>query len=93
MITHNNPFRLADIIASACTGNTAAELQSILEEKDTEAQIHKCLVFLMKEQKVTKLKQEINAKVEEKIYGEIIDTETCCISVSFNNLLQCRIFL
>jgi Lon-like ATP-dependent protease len=38
-----------------------------LEEKDSEMRLHKTLVLLSREREVSKLQQEISAKVEEKM--------------------------
>jgi len=62
----SDPFRLADFVATVSTG-TPEELQAILEEKDAEMRLHKALVLITKEKEVSKLQQEISAKVEEKM--------------------------
>jgi len=62
----NDPYRLADFAASITTGSPE-ELQAVLEEKDAEIRLHKALVLLSKEKEVSKLQQEISAKVEEKM--------------------------
>ncbi len=63
----NDPYRLADFAASLSSGGEAADLQSVLEEKDPESRLHKALVLLSKEREVSKLQKEISAKVEEKM--------------------------
>mmetsp|Transcript_18326 Transcript_18326/g.26895 ORF Transcript_18326/g.26895 Transcript_18326/m.26895 type:complete len:1034 (-) Transcript_18326:176-3277(-) len=65
-IDANDPYRLADFAASITTG-TPEELQAVLEERDAEMRLHKALVLLSKEREVSKLQQEIQAKVEEKM--------------------------
>mmetsp|Transcript_25340 Transcript_25340/g.55347 ORF Transcript_25340/g.55347 Transcript_25340/m.55347 type:complete len:1046 (+) Transcript_25340:140-3277(+) len=62
----SDPYRLADFVATVSTGS-AEELQSILEEKDAELRLHKALVLISKEKEVSKLQQEISAKVEDKM--------------------------
>ena len=62
----NDPYRLADFCASLTTGSPQ-ELQAVLEETDAELRLHKALVLLTKEREVSKLQQEISAKVEEKM--------------------------
>ncbi|OEU13466.1 ATP-dependent protease La [Fragilariopsis cylindrus CCMP1102] len=64
----NDPYRLADFAASVCSAGVIPEdLQAILEEKDPEMRLHKALVLLSKEREVSKLQQEIQSKVEEKM--------------------------
>ena len=64
----NDPYRLADFAASVCSaGSSPEDLQAILEEKDPEMRLHKALVLLSKEREVSKLQQEIQSKVEEKM--------------------------
>ena len=63
----NDPFRLADFAASTCAAGSPEDLQEVLEEKDAEARLHKALVLLKRELDVSKLQQEISAKVEEKM--------------------------
>jgi len=64
----NDPYRLADFAASVCSAGVHPEdLQAILEEKDPEMRLHKALVLLSKEREVSKLQQEIQSKVEEKM--------------------------
>lgn len=67
MFDMNDPYRLADFAASLSSGGDAADLQSVLEEKDPELRLHKALVLLSKEREVSKLQKEISAKVEEKM--------------------------
>jgi len=67
MFDINDPYRLADLAALLSSGGDAKELQSVLEEKDPEMRLHKALVLLSKEREVSKLQQEIQAKVEEKM--------------------------
>ena len=62
----SDPFRLADFVATVSTGSPE-ELQAILEERDAEMRLHKALVLITKEKEVSKLQQEISAKVEEKM--------------------------
>ena len=62
----SDPYRLADFVATVSTG-TPEELQAILGEKDAEMRLHKALVLITKEKEVSKLQQEISAKVEEKM--------------------------
>ena len=64
----NDPYRLADFAASVCSaGSSPEDLQAVLEEKDPEMRLHKALVLLSKEREVSKLQQEIQSKVEEKM--------------------------
>jgi len=64
----NDPYRLADFAASVCSaGSNPEDLQAVLEEKDPEMRLHKALVLLSKEREVSKLQQEIQSKVEEKM--------------------------
>eukprot|EP00536_Pseudo-nitzschia_multiseries_P007187 jgi/Psemu1/240007/estExt_Genewise1.C_1660028 len=64
----NDPYRLADFAASVCSaGSNPEDLQAVLEEKDAEMRLHKALVLLSKEREVSKLQQEIQSKVEEKM--------------------------
>jgi len=64
----NDPYRLADFAASVCSaGSSPEDLQAVLEEKDAEMRLHKALVLLSKEREVSKLQQEIQSKVEEKM--------------------------
>lgn len=65
-IDPSDPFRLADFVATV-VGGAPEELQEVLEEKDAEMRLHKALVLLSKEREVSKLQQEISAKVEEKM--------------------------
>ena len=61
-------YRLADFAASLCSSGVQSEdLQAVLEEKDPEMRLHKALVLLSKEREVSKLQQEIQSKVEEKM--------------------------
>ena len=62
----NDPYRFADFAASIAT-SAPDELQSVLEEKDAEQRLHKALVIMKKERELSKLQQEISAKVEEKM--------------------------
>lgn len=63
----NDPFRLADFAASISASGSPEDLQAVLEEKDAERRLHKALVLLNREREVSKLQQEISAKVEEKM--------------------------
>ncbi|KAL3919177.1 MAG: hypothetical protein SGILL_003886 [Bacillariaceae sp.] len=63
----NDPYRLADFAASVCSAGKPEDLQAVLEEKDPEMRLHKALVLLSKEREVSKLQQEIQSKVEEKM--------------------------
>merc|ERR1719329_317726 len=63
----NDPYRLADFAASVCSAAKAEDLQALLEEKDPEMRLHQALVLLSKEREVSRLQQEISAKVEEKM--------------------------
>ena len=63
----NDPYRLADFAASVCSAGNSEDLQALLEEKDAEMRLHKALVLLSREREVSKLQQEISAKVEEKM--------------------------
>ncbi|KAG7339533.1 lon protease [Nitzschia inconspicua] len=63
----NDPYRLADFAASICSAGKPEDLQAVLEEKDPEMRLHKALVLLSKEREVSKLQQEIQSKVEEKM--------------------------
>uniref|UniRef100_A0A7S4HR69 Lon N-terminal domain-containing protein n=1 Tax=Odontella aurita TaxID=265563 RepID=A0A7S4HR69_9STRA len=65
-IDPSDPYRLADFVATVTTGSPE-ELQAVLEEKDAELRLHKALVLISKEREVSKLQQEISAKVEEKM--------------------------
>jgi len=63
----NDPFRLADFAASISSASSPEDLQAVLEEKDAEMRLHKALVLLSREKEVSRLQQEISAKVEEKM--------------------------
>lgn len=63
----NDPYKLADFVASITKSGTPEELQDVLEEKDAEMRLHKAFVLLIKEREVAKLQQEISSKVEEKM--------------------------
>lgn len=63
----NDPYRLADFAASITSGSSPQELQAVLEEGDAEKRLHLALTLLSKEREVSKLQQEISAKVEEKM--------------------------
>jgi Lon-like ATP-dependent protease len=63
----NDPYRLADFAASVCAAAKAEELQALLEEKDPEMRLHQALVLLSREREISKLQQEISAKVDEKM--------------------------
>jgi Lon-like ATP-dependent protease len=63
----SDPYRLADFAASVCSAGKAEDLQALLEEKDPEMRLHQALVLLSKEREVSRLQQEISAKVEEKM--------------------------
>jgi len=63
----NDPYRLSDFAASVCSAGNPEDLQALLEEKDPEMRLHKALVLLSREREVSKLQQEISAKVEEKM--------------------------
>jgi len=63
----NDPYRLADFAASITSGTKPADLQAVLEEKNAEKRLHLALTLLSKEREVSKLQQEISAKVEEKM--------------------------
>jgi Lon-like ATP-dependent protease len=63
----NDPYRLADFAASVCSAGKPEDLQTLLEEKDPEMRLHQALVLLSREREVSKLQQEISAKVEEKM--------------------------
>jgi Lon-like ATP-dependent protease len=62
-----DPYRLADFAASVCSAGRPEDLQALLEEKDPEMRLHKALVLLSREREVSRLQQEISAKVEEKM--------------------------
>ena len=63
----NDPYRLADFAATITSGNNPKDLQAVLEERDPEKRLHLALTLLSKEREVSKLQQEISAKVEEKM--------------------------
>jgi len=63
----NDPYKLADFAASLSNGGDPEDLQAVLEERDVEMRLQKALVLLTKEREVSKLQQEISAKVEEKL--------------------------
>lgn len=63
----NDPYRLADFAASITSGSSPQDLQAVLEEHDAEKRLHLALTLLSKEREVSKLQQEISAKVEEKM--------------------------
>lgn len=63
----NDPFRLADFAASISASGTPEDLQAVLEARDPERRLHLALVLLKREREVSKLQQEISAKVEEKM--------------------------
>mmetsp|Transcript_37123 Transcript_37123/g.54588 ORF Transcript_37123/g.54588 Transcript_37123/m.54588 type:complete len:1044 (+) Transcript_37123:158-3289(+) len=65
-IDSNDPFRLADFATTITTGSPE-DHQAVLEEKDPEMRLNKALVLLSKERQVSRLQQEISAKVEEKM--------------------------
>jgi len=65
-IDANDPYRLADFVASVTTGSPE-ELQAVLEETDAEKRLHMALVLISKEKEVCKLQKEISANVEEKM--------------------------
>eukprot|EP00568_Trieres_chinensis_P005034 CAMPEP_0183299092 /NCGR_PEP_ID=MMETSP0160_2-20130417/5907_1 /TAXON_ID=2839 ORGANISM="Odontella Sinensis, Strain Grunow 1884" /NCGR_SAMPLE_ID=MMETSP0160_2 /ASSEMBLY_ACC=CAM_ASM_000250 /LENGTH=937 /DNA_ID=CAMNT_0025461261 /DNA_START=30 /DNA_END=2843 /DNA_ORIENTATION=+ len=65
-IDPSDPFRLADFVAAVSSGKPD-ELQAVLEERDAEMRLHKALVLISKEREVSRLQQEISAKVEEKM--------------------------
>jgi Lon-like ATP-dependent protease len=63
----NDPYRLADFAASITSGTNPEDLQAVLEERDPEKRLNLALILLSKEREVSKLQQEISAKVEEKM--------------------------
>lgn len=65
-VDSNDPFRLADFVASLTTGS-ATDLQDVMEEKDPEIRLQMALELLSKERELSKLQQEISRKVEEKM--------------------------
>ena len=65
-IDPTDPYRLADFVSTVVSGKPD-ELQAVLEERDAEERLHKALILISKEREVSKLQQEISAKVEEKM--------------------------
>jgi Lon-like ATP-dependent protease len=63
----NDPYRLADFAASISAAGSPEDLQAVLEEPDAEIRLSKALVLLNREREVSRLQQEISAKVEEKM--------------------------
>jgi Lon-like ATP-dependent protease len=63
----NDPYRLADFAASISAAGSPEDLQAVLEEPDAEHRLSKALVLLNREREVSRLQQEISAKVEEKM--------------------------
>jgi Lon-like ATP-dependent protease len=63
----NDPYRLADFAASISAAGSPEDLQAVLEEPDAEMRLSKALVLLNREREVSRLQQEISAKVEEKM--------------------------
>lgn len=63
----NDPYRLADFAASISAAGSPEDLQAVLEEQDAEHRLSKALVLLNREREVSRLQQEISAKVEEKM--------------------------
>jgi ATP-dependent Lon protease len=66
-VDSNDPYRLADFAATVCSPGKAEDLQALLEEKDPKMRLHKALVLLSREREVSKLQQDISAKVKDKM--------------------------
>jgi len=62
----NDPYKLSDVGATMTTGSPE-EIQGVLEERDVEKRLQKCLVLLTKEKKMSELQAEITRQVEEKM--------------------------
>lgn len=62
----SNPFKLADFVASLTTAE-GAELQAVLEERSAKERLSKALLLISKEREMSRLQQEIQQRVEEKI--------------------------
>ncbi len=65
-INVNDPGILADLGASITTAS-GAELQKLLATKSIRARIEQALILLKKEIEVSKIKVEINQRIEERI--------------------------
>lgn len=67
--TFDDPGRLADFAANLTTAN-GTELQKILETFDIRKRIDRVLVLLKREVEISKLQEEINKQIQEKISGQ-----------------------
>jgi ATP-dependent Lon protease len=67
--TFDDPGRLADFAANLTTAN-GTELQKILETFDIRKRIDHVLVLLKREVEISKLQEEINKQIQEKISGQ-----------------------
>ncbi len=67
--TFDDPGRLADFAANLTTAN-GSELQEILETFDVRKRIDRVLVLLKREVEISKLHEEINKQIQEKISGQ-----------------------
>ena len=67
--TFDDPGRLADFAANLTTAN-GSELQEILETFDIHKRIDRVLVLLKREVEISKLQEEINKQIQEKISGQ-----------------------
>jgi ATP-dependent Lon protease len=65
-INVNNPGTLADFSASMTTASSA-ELQKILETHNIRSRIERALILLKKETEISKLRVEINQRIEERL--------------------------
>ncbi len=65
-INLNDPGSLADFAASMTTA-TGAELQKVLEAKSIRSRIEQTLFLLKKETQITKLKVQINERIDERL--------------------------
>jgi len=65
-IDMSNPYKLADFAASLTTAE-GPELQDILEEANAKERLSKALLLISKEREMSRIQQEIQQNVEEKI--------------------------
>ena len=62
----DNPYKLADFAASLTTAE-GEELQAVLEETNPRERLSKALLLISKEREMSRLQQEIQQRVEEKM--------------------------
>uniref|UniRef100_A0A7S2RZQ8 Lon protease homolog n=1 Tax=Rhizochromulina marina TaxID=1034831 RepID=A0A7S2RZQ8_9STRA len=65
-IDTSNPYALADFAASLTTSD-AEELQAVLEEPSAKERLSKVLLLVSKEREMSKIQQEIQKQVEDKM--------------------------